>query len=76
MKRLLIFLAQVLVCASVLGLPAFSMAEEPEAAPQEQPAEIDPNYEEQLAQELARMPSVEPGSDMKQALHDVEEYQE
>ncbi len=73
MKKLLMVLAQALVCTSILALPIRGMAED-QAPPQggrEVAAEMDPQFEEQLASEMENLPNFETSSDMKHALHEL-----
>ena len=75
MKRLLVVLAQAMICTSLLALPVKAMGEEMDSQPPERqmPAEMDPQFEEQLAKELESLPNFDTSSDMKQALHELPE---
>ncbi|MEQ1875352.1 MAG: hypothetical protein ABL958_01820 [Bdellovibrionia bacterium] len=79
MKRVFAVLAQALICTALLALPIKGYAEEgaqPANGQGTAAGEMDPQFEEQLASEVANSPNFEPSSDMKHALHELPEVAE
>ena len=70
MKKVLVYLAQALICSALLSFPLMVYADQNEAPPAEQSVQADDN-DQQLEQQLQNLDNYEPSNDMKQAVQEL-----